>query len=370
MRSHNDLFGAFDSVDSESVDPDEMLARVHTGRAALQTARRRRVAVVSVAAAAILIAVGAIVIPSLGTDRPDEGGVASTPPPPVEQSPATQSLLPTEIAFSAGPLPTDYSSTYAGSDPGVQFLEISLPSGGNASDVSQRPGTIRVVLFDPVVSGQPAPVPSDEAIVVDSVTEGPLAMQVTHAAESPFAMGPWLQLAVQTDSGLWFVVLAEWARDEIPQEVLDVTARIDLDTPQPFLFPFQLGYVPGGVALLGAQGEVSLDGTLAGDLLLGELNPTNNTTPVLTVSAIQREDVPFGSAPNTTVGPYAAELTSLEGSTVLSVYNVAGFMMNLEVSPGHEGLLDEAELRRIAESIVVIPGAANDTTVWTDQPLG
>lgn len=56
-----------------------MLARVHTGSMALQTAQRRRVAVQCVAAAAILLAVGAVVVPSLGSDRADRGQVANPP---------------------------------------------------------------------------------------------------------------------------------------------------------------------------------------------------------------------------------------------------------------------------------------------------
>ncbi|MDQ3506270.1 MAG: hypothetical protein M3446_11295 [Actinomycetota bacterium] len=48
-----------------------------------------------------------------------------------------------------------------------------------------------------------------------------------------------------------------------------------------------------------------------------------------------------------------------------------GFLINVEVTgEDARSSVDEAELRRIAESIVIIPGAANDMTVWTDQPIG
>jgi len=45
-------------------------------------------------------------------------------------------------------------------------------------------------------------------------------------------------------------------------------------------------------------------------------------------------------------------------------------MISLRVGDEQRGLIDEADLRRIAESIVVIQRAASDTTVWTAQPLG
>jgi len=51
----------------------------------------------------------------------------------------------------------------------------------------------------------------------------------------------------------------------------------------------------------------------------------------------------------------------------LSLFDVGGFYFEINILATDNWQLDEAELRRIAESIVVIPGAATDTTVWTDQ---
>jgi len=50
--------------------------------------------------------------------------------------------------------------------------------------------------------------------------------------------------------------------------------------------------------------------------------------------------------------------------------DVEGFRLEISIMVTDNWQFDEAELRRIAESIVVIPGAATVTTVWTDQPIG
>lgn len=45
-------------------------------------------------------------------------------------------------------------------------------------------------------------------------------------------------------------------------------------------------------------------------------------------------------------------------------------MITISVRDDYVDFVDEAQMRRIAESIMAIPGAASDPTVWTDQPLG
>jgi len=82
---------------------------------------------------------------------------------------------------------------------------------------------------------------------------------------------------------------------------------------------------------------------------------------------------PEGPEPNTTVDSYEAYLSELPPVDVyrsLVLFDVEGFHFEISIMVTDNWQFDEAELRRIAESIVVIPGAATDTTVWTDQPIG
>ena len=87
----------------------------------------------------------------------------------------------------------------------------------------------------------------------------------------------------------------------------------------------------------------------------------------MSISAVNQPGIPQDGAANTTVGPYQAQLT--EG-LYLSVFDVEGFTINVSVRPDFADRISEDQLRQIAESIVVIPGAATDGTIWTDQPLG
>jgi len=363
MRTQEDLRQAIESVEESTVDPKRMLARIHSGSATRKTAQRHRRAGWSVAAATALIAVMAVVVPSLGDEEPEDDQVA-TP------QPTAQELPRTEMAFSVGELPAPYAVGYAGSQPGLQFLEISPPLTASGASGPEQPEAIRIELFDPVLSGLPAPTPSRESILVDSAYEGPLAMHVTEEASSGVSDVSWLRLAVQTDSGLWLVVLADSEVPGVPQVVLDIAAQIDLGTPQPFSFPFQLGLVPDGFEVVGANGPVSDDGTLEGRLEFGVAAGDATAGPTLTISASEFFGVPDGITPNTTVGPYQAERVDRFGASCLNLFGVDGFMISLEIRPMDQELIDEAQLLRIAESIVVIPGARDDNTVWTTGPLG
>ena len=207
MRSHNDLFGAFDSVDTDSVDPEEMLARVHTGTAALQTARRRRIAVLSVAAAAVLIAVGAVVVPSLGNDRSDRGQVANTPSP-EQEPPSTVAALPSlGLSFVVRESPEGLPIRHLSASLGSQMLTF-WPSDPTIS------GELVVRLYDPESSGVEAPELTGESVAVDSVSEGLVTADVI--ASTPQGELEEFGIGWQTENGHWLTVVGqlpqEWSR--------------------------------------------------------------------------------------------------------------------------------------------------------------
>lgn len=366
MRSHNDLFGAFDSVDTDSVDPDEMLARVHTGSATLQTARRRRVAVLSVSAAAVLIAVGAIVIPSLGNDRPDRGQVATTPSPTPKPGTAASSL---PRGFTVAERPSGYPAEYEYTTTGQQFLAFYTPS----NDIGSSP-TIDITLFDPEVSGLPAPELTGEPITVESATAGPL--EVREVIPGGGAAPGLFAIAWQIDNGEWLTIYAGEGSPGDTNGVsardvaLSVAANVVLDAPQPFTFPFRLGYVPEGFDATGADRSLDLDAQRRSAGLTFDLSGTSDYPLTLIINAEDTAGIPEGFSPNTEVGSYQAQLIDVAGvGPSLSVFDVEGFLITVEVS-AEDGPVDEAALRRIAESIEVIPGAATDPSVWTTQPIG
>lgn len=364
MRSHNDLFGAFDSVDTDSVDPDEMLARVHTGSAALQTARRRRVAVLSVAAAAILLAVGAVVVPSLGGDRPDRGQVANTPSP-EQEPPSTVAALPSlGLSFVVRESPDGLSYRHLSASIGIQTLLFSPPD-------PTIMGQLEVTLYDPESSGLEAPVATGESVAVDSASEGTIAAEVIAPAQQGdverFGIG-W-----QTENGLWLTVIGTALPPDLARsEVVALAAAVEFDTAEALTFPFQLGYVPDGLNPTFAVSAQDSDGNNYASLDFddGSNSDGESALQIRVQRAISYPGEPEG---NTRVGSYEAYLDELPPPDiyrVLEVFDVEGFGISIGIFVGDVARFDEAEMRRIAESIVVIPGAATDTTLWTDQPFG
>lgn len=372
MRSTQDLRHEFDWVDATPVDTSTMHSRIQVGIDTRRIAQRRRVAVLSVAAAAILIAVGAIVIPSLGSDRADRSQVATIPsgsPDQVdtsgspEQVPESGPLRPTRLDFTVGEQPSDYTLGLASTSPGLQLAYFSTPDEAGSGD------TIEIALFDPDLSGRPVPEPTGETLSTTSPSGEVLNLPVVAAEPAPDGE-PVFALGWQTPAALWLTVSSVGSGDRARQAALDAASQVDLTASQSLTFPFQVGYVPDGMELTGAEqpganGEgshsLSFDGGPAG----------LNEFPPLLISARNLPGVPPGANPNTTVGQYQAEWTaeSFDGP-VLSVYDVGGFIIGISVRDDYVDLVDEAQMRRIAESIMVIPGAASDPTVWTDQPIG
>ncbi|MDQ3732839.1 MAG: hypothetical protein M3400_02380 [Actinomycetota bacterium] len=364
MRSQADLVSAFDSVDSYPVDPDDMLVRIHAGSAALQTERRRRVAALSVAAAAILIAVGAVIVPSLGNDRADRDQVATTPTPstPAEQENPEQPMPAVALDFSPGERPPSYTTTYSFIQPGLQLVSFETPIGPEASR------EVRIQLLDPEVSGQPTPVLTGETVLINSLSQGPLTANViqtgTVAYEEPTFGIDW-----QAADGRWFVVTSDAPSEQARTEVVDVAEQIDLRARAPFTYPFQLGFVPEGVKPIGGLGSHDANGNGRAGLDFGD--DPRSPSVALQVWADGAPDL-ANFAPNTTVGPYQAQLTlpsqTYFGATLVMI--VDGFLVTIDVTENYVDVIDEQELRRIAEELTIIPGADSDDSVWTDQPLG
>ncbi|MDQ3733740.1 MAG: hypothetical protein M3400_07030 [Actinomycetota bacterium] len=53
----------------------------------------------------------------------------------------------------------------------------------------------------------------------------------------------------------------------------------------------------------------------------------------------------------------------------LQVFDVNGFLIDIVVGEDFADRINEEQMRQIAQSLMVMPGAATDSSVWTDQPL-
>lgn len=372
MRTTQDLRHEFDWVDTTQVDTRDLLSRIQVGIDTHRIARRRRVAALSVAAAAILIAVGAIVMPSFGSDRAERGQVATIPsgsPDQVDTSgspehvPDSGPLRPTRLDFRVGEQPSGYTLELASTSPGLQLAYFSTPAEASSG------GGIEVALFDPDLSGRPGPAPTGETVLATSPSGEALNLPVVAAGPAPDGQ-PVFALGWQTPDGLWLTVSSVGSGDRARQAALDAASQVDLTASQSLTFPFQVGYVPDGMELTGAD-QPGANGESSHSLSFDGGPAVLNEFPPLLISARNVPGVPPGAIPNTTVGQYQAEwhAESFDGP-ILSVYDVGGFVISISVRDDYVDLVDEAQMRRIAESIMVIPGAASDPTVWTDQPLG
>ncbi len=158
--------------------------------------------------------------------------------------------------------------------------------------------TLDVELFDPALSGLPAPEPTGETVALDSVSASQITVQVIAAGEGDeqsFGVG-WL-----TSNDLWLTVTSDGPIDLARQEVLSVAAQVDLGRPFPLTFPFQLGYVPEGFDVAGATST----GTLVGgaNLDFHDLTPLfPGQEPALSITAINDARAPEDGAANTSIG--------------------------------------------------------------------
>lgn len=362
-RDPHDLRGAFREHEGPAVDVAGLLSgvreRIDRRRTRRRTAGIIAVGMVTALAAAVPIVVSSIpdenASPAGGSSQP--GPAASDSAPPEEQPLDGEALRSTEFAFAVGERPADYTMEYATTGPGLQTFRLSV------LDSVDPQRTLDVRLLDPGLSGLPAPDPTSETVVVNSPSAGPLTVQVISAGandELSFGVG-W-----QTGDGLWLTVTSDGPADLARQEVLAVAAQVDLGRHYPLTFPFRLGYVPDGFDIAGSSGGSNLEGGSSA-LNFHDLSPLfAGDEPALSVSAVNAPGVPEDAVVNTTVGPYQAQFT--EG-LYLSVFDVGGFLINIVVGQDFGDRIDEAQMRLIAQSLVVFPGAANDISVWTDQPV-
>ncbi|MGI8624967.1 MAG: hypothetical protein ACR2J5_00100 [Geodermatophilaceae bacterium] len=372
MRSHDDLYEAIDSISIAPVDPDRMLARIQTGTQARRRAQRRRVAVVCVGAAAAVIAAVAVVVPSLGSDNPDTGPAAPTPAtapaptpmptaPATEQQPEAEPSQATVLGFTPGPRPAGYTTDLAYIQPGLQFFTFEAPLG------PERSNQITMQLFDPELSGQATPQPTGETITIDSVNEGPRTVQVIET-EPTVDEDPRFGIGWPTGANAWFTVTSDAPGDEARQQVLAAAEEVDLTEGAPLSFPFQLGYVPDGFDPSGALRLADADGQRRASL---DFSDDPQTSPIaLEVSADNTPEMLENFTPNTTVGQYPALLDGDASMGMELSLVIDGFLVYIYVNENHLDRIDEQAMRRIAESISILPGAAQDDTVWTADPLG
>jgi len=368
MRRQEELYQAIDSIGVAELDPDRLFARVEAGAAARQKARSRRIAVVCVSAASVVIAAAAIVVPTLGADDADGRRVATTPTsspvpgptdPTGDQSPQVGSASPA-IGFTPGPAPDGYTDelTYVG--PGLESFMYESPSNSGPAPM------IKMDLFDPELSGEPSPSTTDETVIINSATQGPLTAQVLDVenmyGEPAFGIG-W-----QADADTWFTIISTAPDGQARALGLAAAEQVDLSVDTPLTFPFQIGALPDGFQPSGGSGLIGAGGRFQANLDLSD--DPESMTIALQVSADNALENFVTFTPNTTVGPYEAQLSSDEFTGTTLAVLIDGFMVSIYVNEEYVDQIDEDALREVAGTLVIIDGAAQHASVWTDQPLG
>ncbi len=363
-RDPHELHGVFREHEGPEVDVAGLLSGVRQ-RIEHRRKRRRTVGIVAVGmvtaiAAAIPIVVSSIPdqpsSPAGGSSQPAPTTTASAPP--QDEQLDREELGSTEFAFTVAERPADYTMEYASTGPGWQLLRLFVP------DSVQPQRTLDVHLFDPVLAGLGAPEPTGETRQIDSPSAGPFTAQVISLSQEGQSTGGvgWL-----TDNGLWLTVTSDSDSEIARQDVLDVAAQVDLGRHYPLTFPFQVGYVPEGFDLVGGSSGAPMPGGST-SLSFHDLSPLFiGSDSALTIRITNQAEVPEDAVVNTTVGNYQATITE---DGYLSIYNVDGFLIDISVRPDFVDRIDEELLRQIGVRILVIPGAATDGSVWTDQPLG
>jgi len=363
-RDPQDLRGAFREHEGPAVDVAGLMSGVRH-RIDRRRQRRRTAGIVAVGIVTALAAGLPIVVSSIPDQNSGIAGGSSQPAPtatasaPAQDQPLDRDALgSTQFGFTVAERPSDYTSENASTGPGWQLLRLFVP------DSVQPNRTLDVRLFDPVLAGLPAPEPTGETVTVDSASAGQLTVQVislSQEGQSYPGVG-WL-----TGNGLWLTVTSDGPADLARKEALAVAAQVDLEHPYPLTFPFQVGYVPDGFDLVGGGTSSPLPGGST-YLRFHDLSPLFvESESALTIRVTNQPGIPEDAVVNTTVGQYEATIT---GDGYLSIYNVEGFLIDISVRPDFVDRIDDEQLRQIGVRILVIPGAATDGTIWTDQPLG
>lgn len=364
-RDPQDLRGVFREHEGPAVDVAGLLSGVWH-RIDRRRVRRRRAGIVAVGLVTALAAAIPIVVSSIPEKNSSPAGGTSQPAPSATASAQTQGepldrdeLGSTDVAFTVAERPADYTMESLSTGPGWQLLRLFTLDNVDA------PRTLDVRLFDPELAGLGAPEATGETVNIESSSAGPLTVQVISLSQEgqTYPGVGWL-----TDNGLWLIVTSEGGPADLArQETLAVAAQVDLEHPTPLTFPFQVGYVPEGFDLVGGGTSRPLPGGST-YLRFHDLSPLfTEAESALTIRATNQSGIPEDAVVNTTVGEYEATST---GDGYLSIYNADGFLIDISVRPDFVDRIDETQLRQIAESIVVIPDAATDASVWTAQSIG
>jgi len=363
-RDPQDLRGAFREHEGPAVDVAGLMSGVRH-RIDRRRQRRRTAGIVAVGIVTALAAGLPIVVSSIpdqdsrvagGTSQPAPTATASAP---AEGEPLDRDALgSTQFAFTVAEPPGDYTMESLSTGPGWQLLRLYTLDNVDA------PRTLDVRLYDPGLAGLAAPEPTGETVEIESSSAGPLTVQVislSQEGQSYPGVG-WL-----TGNGLWLTVTSDGPADLVRPETLAVAAQVDLGDPDPLTFPFQVGAVPEGFDLVGGGISRPLQGGSA-YLRFHDLSPLfTESESALTIRVTNQPGIPEDAVVNTTVGQYEATIT---GDGYLSIYDVDGFLIDISVRPDFVDRIDDEQLRQIGVRILVIPGAATDASVWTDQPLG
>ncbi|MGI8722675.1 MAG: hypothetical protein ACR2JG_10645 [Geodermatophilaceae bacterium] len=362
-RDSDDLRRAFREHEGRTVDVAGLLAGVRE-RIARRRSRRRTAGVLAAGMATALLAAVPIVVSGLDSKPRIPGPVAESPQV-LEAPPAPKSdqLAADTILFTVRDLPDGYTS---------ESQETGL---GRQSRYYTTLGTnpqaqLEVQLFDVRLSGQPAPSPTGEVLQLTAPTGESRTVSVV--ATPPVPSQPAFGVAWQTDTGLWVLVTSNAAGALGRDEALAVAAAVDFGTSERLTFPIRVGSIPEGFALISAsrQAAPAVPGALQISLRLDDRAGVVYESTAFQIYAANRAGIPEYTTPNTTVGSYQAELNEAEnGRADLTIYDVAGFMINISVSPAYRDRIDEQAMRDIAANIEVVPDAASDPMAWTAAPL-
>lgn len=362
-RDPAELRGVFADHEVPDVDVTGLLAGVRD-RIQRRRDRRRTAGILAAGVATALVAAVPIVVSSIPDDdhstTADSGTSTGSTEPSVLSLPTdgTADFDPTST-FSVGELPSDYVVEYSRNEPGVQTRIYLAP------DDEQK--QVVITYFDPELSGLPAPLTAPHPQTVAELEVFPMTLDTAGSEQ--------YGLAWQPEPDRWVTLTSTGSDEPARQELLDLIPSIDVGAQELLSFPIQAGYIPEGFGLLAAYRDVQADpdeGQLRTNLVLVDQlagQPPGGTLSIF-VENDPQEPTTGAQAPTTTVSGNPARYgVDPDGNQCFTVYQVEGMSYLVCASSELVGRFAEDDLRRIAAGIVVIPGAATDPSVWTEQPL-
>lgn len=354
MRRAEDLRRAFSQHEEPVVDVGGLLDDIHSD--IQRRGRRRRRAGIAAVAVATAVLIGVPVALTTLTpaapvaDRPAIGPTTAAET--TLTSPAERPFDPAVLGFSIRPAPEDFTITEQETLPGAQLRSYYSPD----SDV-----LLAVHAFDPALSGVPVPIPTGQ-------TETVAGRAVDVLAEDPRGLGSYT-VGWQPAPGQWLTVSSSQDEPALARDqVLATAAAVTTEQPEPLTTPVQLAHLPAGLALAGVHRAQSPGPTRDLTSRLSYADETGAIARSLIVYAEHNPSDDGTGGPDTTVGEYAARYSEGgDGQQSLTLYDVDGYRINLYVAPELSELIPEAELRRIAEGLTVVPGG-EDLANWGPVP--